>query len=272
MTFAGVYVPLITPFDASGAVAFDALERLAHDVLDGGAAGLVALGTTGEPGSLDDKERDGVLDVIAGVCRARRAQLIVGANRIGDAAGVPSHAVAVLTLVPPFLLPGEDGVVAYFEDFAARSPVPVLAYHVPYRTGQALSAAALRRIAAIDGVAGMKLAAGGIDTTVVDLLSDPPADLAILCGDDAFLAPLLSMGVPGAIIASAHLDTAAFTALVHDREPQPRLARLALALFAEPNPTVIKAVLHARGRIPTPDVRLPLLPASAASLHLALSV
>src|SRR3954468_5018846 len=103
----GLHVPMLTPFDATGEVAFAALERLAHEVLDGGAAGLVALGTTGEPSALTAGERDRVRDLLAGVCRDHRAFLAVGAHD-----GITKGAAAVLTLVPPFVRPGEDGVVA----------------------------------------------------------------------------------------------------------------------------------------------------------------
>ncbi|MFI5938415.1 dihydrodipicolinate synthase family protein [Actinoplanes sp. NPDC051494] len=163
--------------------------------------------------------------------------------------------------------------MAYLADFAARSAAPVLVYHVPYRTGQVLPAGALRRIAALDNVAGMKLAVGGIDAVTVDLLADPPPGFAVLAGDDAFFAPLLTMGVRGGILASAHVATASFAALAAgDQGRGPGLARLSLALFAEPNPTVIKAVLHAQGRIPTPSVRLPLLPAAGNNLRAALQL
>ena len=282
MTLTGVYVPLITPFDATGAVDLDALKALARQVLAGGAAGLVALGTTGEPAALSGAEQRAVVDVVARVCRERAAALIVGANSVEavralrDLRGVS----AALSLVPPFLRPGEAGVVAYFEALAAASPVPVIAYHVPYRTGQPLSAATVRRLAAIPGVAGMKLAAGGIDAATVELMADPPAGFAVLGGDDAFVSPLLALGAHGGILASAHLATDRFAELVRAwqagdavraRAVGRELTGLALALFAEPNPTVLKGVLHARGRIPTAAVRLPLLPAGGDSIRAALA-
>lgn len=282
MTLTGVYVPLITPFDAAGAVALDALEALARQVLAAGADGLVALGTTGEPASLTGDERRAVVDVAARVCREHDAALIVGADSVeavralGDRPGVS----AALSLVPPFLRPGEEGVVAYFTALAAASPVPVIVYHVPYRTGQPLSADTVRRLAAIDGVAGMKLAAGGIDAATVALMADPPPGFAVLGADDAFVSPLLALGAHGGILASAHLATDRFVELVRAwragdtaraRAVGHRLTGLALALFAEPNPTVLKAVLHARGDIPTAAVRLPLVPAGAASLRAALA-
>ncbi|WP_433717174.1 dihydrodipicolinate synthase family protein [Actinoplanes sp. CA-051413] len=281
MTFSGVYVPLITPFDADGSVALDALEVLAREVLAGGAAGLVALGTTGEPASLSADEQRAVLDVVTRVCRDGNAALVVGANSVEALRALRERpgVDAALSLVPPFLRPGEDGVVAYFEALAAASPVPVLVYHVPYRTGQPLSAAALRRLDAIPGVAGVKLAAGGIDAATVELLADPPAGFAVLGGDDAFVSPLLALGAHGGILASAHVATDRFAELVRAwaagdavraRAVGHALAGLALALFAEPNPTVIKGVLHAQGRIPTAAVRLPLVPAATHSVEAAL--
>ncbi|MBG0565906.1 dihydrodipicolinate synthase family protein [Actinoplanes aureus] len=266
----GVYVPLITPFAADGSPAWDVLEKLAFDLLDAGASGLVALGTTAEPAALSDAERRGVLDVVARVCRERGARLLVGANTPAQLAEVPPDAAAALTLVPPFQRPGEDGVVAHFAALAAAAPVPLVVYHVPYRTGQQLSAAALRRLAAIDGVIGIKYATGAVDADAVALLADPPPGFTVLCGDDVFLSPMLALGAAGGILASAHLETAAFVALAdawragdaaRARPLGRRLARLSAAAFAQPNPTVIKAALHAAGQIPTPDVRLPLLPA-----------
>jgi 4-hydroxy-tetrahydrodipicolinate synthase len=281
MDLAGVFVPLITPFEASGAVASAALDGLARQVLDEGASGIVALGTTAEPASLNATEQRSVLDTLGAVCRERSAPMIVGASTadaLRQLAGRP-EVCAALTLVPPFLRPGEDAVVAHFEALAAASPVPLVAYHVPYRTGQPLSADALRRIAALENVVGIKHAVGGIDADTVDFMADHPSQFAVLGGDDPFISPLLALGAQGGILASAHLATASFAALVdawragdaaRARALGHRLAPLCAALFAEPNPTVIKAALHAQGRIPTPDVRPPLLPAAPASRAAAL--
>ncbi|MFD0202063.1 dihydrodipicolinate synthase family protein [Saccharothrix carnea] len=281
MTLTGLYVPLITPFDRSGAVAFDALDALANQALDDGARGLVALGTTAEPSSLTPAEQQAVLDVAARVCRARHAPLVVGANTSANLQNLRNHAevTAALTVVPPFVRPGEDGAVAYLTRLATESPVPLIVYDIPYRTGQYLSAAALRRLADVPGIVGLKYAAGGINADTVDLFADLP-DLAILGGDDAFISPLLALGAHGGILASAHIATAEFVRLIDAwhagdvtvaRALGGRIGRLSAALFAEPNPTVIKAVLHAQGRIPTPDVRLPLLPAHPDSTSAALT-
>jgi 4-hydroxy-tetrahydrodipicolinate synthase len=285
----GVLVPLITPFDADGRVAAGALEALAGEVLDAGAAGLVALGTTGEAAALDDAEKRLVLDVCQRVCASRGAPLIAGAGSQDTRASVTAldglarwpRVSAALVPVPYYTRPGEAGVLAHFSALAERSPVPLIVYHIPYRTGQPLSAATLRAIGALPGVAGVKLATGGVDPVAIELLGDPPPGFAVLAGDDLYLSPLLALGAAGGILASAHLVTGRFAALATAwadgevavaRDLGPALARVAAAAFAEPNPTVIKGALHAQGRIPTPDVRLPLLRAgrdSVGSLLLA---
>ncbi|MFJ9947483.1 dihydrodipicolinate synthase family protein [Kitasatospora sp. NPDC091207] len=285
----GIYVPLVTPFAADGSVALDALEKLAGSVLDGGAAGLVALGTTGEPATLSADERRAVTEVCAAVCADRGARLVVGAGGAGTRAAaeelagvgrVPGVAAALVT-VPAFVRPGEAGTVAHFRALAGASPVPLVVYHIPYRTGQPLSAGALRELAAVPGVVGVKYATGGLDQDAVELLADPPAGFAVLAGEDAFLAPMLALGAAGGILASAHLATARFVELAAawERGDVPRaralghrLTALTVAAFAAPNPAVVKGVLHAQGRIPTPDVRLPLLPAGPAEVARALEL
>ncbi|MBB5867103.1 4-hydroxy-tetrahydrodipicolinate synthase [Allocatelliglobosispora scoriae] len=281
MTLTGLFVPLITPFDEAGAVALGALSDLAHRMLDGGAAGLVALGTTAEPSSLSPAEQRDVAAAVARVCRERGAPLIVGAATVPALESLRDlpGAVAALCVVPPFLRPGEAGVLAHFRQLAAASPVPIVVYHVPYRTGQPLTADALRRLAALPGVAGVKFAAGGIDEETIGLMCDVPPGFAVLGGDDVFVSPLLALGAHGAILASAHVATGEFAELieawhtgdaVRARALGHRLAPLSRALFAEPNPTVVKAVLHERGAIPTAAVRLPLLTAGTDSTDAAL--
>ena len=287
MPLHGILVPLITPFTAAGEVAADALQALARDVLDEGATGIVALGTTAEAATLDAAERQLVVDLCAEVCRERGAALVVGAGSSDTGASVAALAdlkqwpqiTAALVTVPSFLRPGEAGVVAHFTRLAADSPVRLLVYHVPNRTAQPLGTAALRHLAALPNVAGIKYATGALDREAVDVLADCPPDFAVLAGDDSFLSPMLALGAAGGILASAHLATRRFVELAdawsrgnvaEARRLGHRLARVSAAAFAEPNPVVIKGVLHRTGRIPTPDVRLPLLPAAPASVHTTL--
>ncbi|MGC5033428.1 dihydrodipicolinate synthase family protein [Micromonospora sp. DT229] len=282
MTPTGLYVPLITPFDTRGEIDQEALTRLADQVLADGADGLVALGTTGEPHALSAAEQRTVLDIVGAACRRHHAGFMVGAHTAEELralAGRPG-VTAALCLVPPFLRPGEEAVLTHFVRLAQLSPVPLVAYHVPYRTGQALSAGALRRVADLPQVVGVKHAVGGIDADTIALFADLPPDFAVLGGEDAYLSPLLALGAAGGILASAHLATADYAALVaawrdgdlaRARPLGHRLATLSAALFAEPNPVVVKAVLHAQGRIPSPAPRPPLLPATAEATARALA-
>ena len=281
MEMHGIYVPLVTPFKVDGSVASHALEELARSVLAEGAAGLVALGTTGESALLTVQERGDVLAVCARVCRELGAPLIVGAGgsstdrsawELQELAGL---ADAALVPTPPFVRPSPEGVLAHFIHLAERSPVPMIVYDVPHRTGCALDAQTLRALGRLPGVIGVKFAHGMVDQDAVELLDDPPPGFAVLAGDDVFLAPLLALGAVGGILASAHVATARFVELVeaYDNRDLARaralgreLAGVSRAMFAEPNPAVVKAVLAAQGRIPSASVRLPLLPASDDAL------
>ncbi len=283
----GVYIPLITPFAADGSVALDAVTLLCHEYLDAGATGIVALGTTGEASALTAEEKRGVIDACATVCSERAAQLIVGAGSNNTAttvetvkalAGTPALA-ATLIVVPYYVRPSEAGIVAHFNAVADASPVPVLLYNVAFRTGRHLSAKGVIEAAQHPNVAGIKQAAAGLDLDTLELLAGAPPDFAVLGGEDPFLFPVMVMGGAGAICASAHVCTERFVAMIEcglagklddGRSHAEALLPVVQSLFVEPNPAVFKGVLHAQGRIPTPDVRLPLMNASdevvAASL------
>ncbi|MFI5733300.1 4-hydroxy-tetrahydrodipicolinate synthase [Kribbella sp. NPDC051587] len=288
MAFTGLFVPLITPFTATDVLAEDALEALAHAVLDEGATGIVALGTTGEPATLTPGERRRVLNICTAVCAERDAPLIVGAGSNSTAASVDALAEltspvsAALVVVPYYTRPSEEGVVEHFRQLAAASPVPLVIYNIPYRTGRTLSAETLVRLAELPNVAGFKHAVGGIDEDTMTFLSRVPDDVSVLAGDDLYAGPMLALGAAGAILASANVATRAYADLltawqagdvVRARKLVHQVTPLSRALFAEPNPVVIKAVLAAQGRIPTGHARLPLLPAdpktAATALHAA---
>jgi 4-hydroxy-tetrahydrodipicolinate synthase len=289
MELSGLYVPLITPFTEDGELAPDALGKLAHDVIDAGASGLVALGTTGEPAALTAAERRTVLDVCARVCHERGATLIAGAGSNDTASTVQAvrdlaawpQVSAALAVIPYYTRPSQDGIIAHFTRVAGESPVPVIVYNIPYRTGVPATLETLRELARVPGIAGIKHAVGGIDHDTVLLLADPPEHFAVLAGDDMFASPLLALGAAGGILASAHVCTGEFAALIaawragnaaRARELGRPLTALSAALFAEPNPVVIKGVLHSQGKIPSPAVRLPLLPASTGNVRTAMSL
>lgn len=285
----GLYVPLITPFSDSGDLDDGALEQLAHRVLDDGATGLVALGTTAEAATLTETERARVLTVCDRACRDRGAPLIAGAGTNDTARSAAALADlsryprvrAALTVVPYYSRPGAAGVLEHFRTLAACSPVPLLIYNIPYRTGQAVTWHTMAELAKTPGVGGVKHSAGSIDDETVAMMAGRPPTFSVLGGDDLYISPLLALGADGAILAAAHVRTADFAGLIRlwrdgateqARQLGHRLTRVSRALFAEPNPVVIKAVLYRLGRIPSPAVRLPLVGASDAATAAALCV
>ena len=282
----GVLVPLVTPFDADDRVDLDALAALAEGVLADGARGIVALATTGEPTSLDETERAAVVAICSEICVRHEALLVVGAGTNDTRTTIARHEAlaevagvsAAMAVVPYYVRPSEAAIVRHYEAVAARSPVPVIAYNIPYRTGRGLGADALLELAAIDNVAGVKQAVGGIDADTLRVLAETGDDFAMLGGDDPYLLPLVLMGGAGAIAASSHLCTRRFVEMIDaglrgdvaaGRSHAEALLPLVQALFAEPSPAVIKAVLHAQGRIPTASVRMPLGDASEAGAQRA---
>ncbi|MFW0789615.1 4-hydroxy-tetrahydrodipicolinate synthase [Gordonia sp. CPCC 205333] len=276
----GIFVPLITPFDIDGTIAIDDLRRLADHVLDEGAAGIVALGTTAESATLSPDERRRVVETCGQACAEHGSPLIVGAgtnDTLGTRTLIQSlcgstEIAAFLTVVPYYSRPSEEGVVAHFEYLTQHCPIPLIIYNVPYRTGQALGVPTILRIADLPGVVGIKQSVGSVDTDTAQLIADAPQGFSVLAGEDTLVSPLLAMGAHGAILATANVYPAEFATLYrlwHNKNVASaraignQLVTPALTLMSTPNPTSIKAVLHATGRISSPMVRLPLLPVPA---------
>ena len=284
----GVYVAAVTPFAADGTVAADALDGLVQSYLAAGASGIVALGTTAEAAALSSAEKRSVIDVCSAACSQHGAQLIVGAGgnntansveAVKELAGTPALA-AVLSVVPYYVRPSEAGIVEHFRQVAAASPAPLVVYNIPYRTGRGLGAKSILELAGTGNIAGLKQAVGAVDLDTLEVLAGCPDGFSVLGGDDAYLYPTVLMGGAGTVAASANIATERFVAMIEcglagkleeGRAIHESLLPLVKALFAEPNPAVIKGVLHAQGKIPTPDLRLPMTAASDAAVKTALA-
>ncbi|QKG22758.1 dihydrodipicolinate synthase family protein [Actinomadura verrucosospora] len=278
----GIHAAIVTPFTRSGEVDAKSLERLAVHCLEQGLDGLVALGTTGEAALLTAEERRTVLEVCRAVTEESGALLIAGAGTMGTEDSVRQarehapYADALLVVVPYYLRPSDEGVIGHFAAVGAAVDVPLVAYNVPYRTGKQLSAEALARILALDCVAGMKHCADGIDAGTLDLLAaEHGPGKSVLCGDDAYIYPMLRLGAAGGVAASACLAPSAYATMLDATwhgEAADALAThnallpLARALFAEPSPSVLKACLAEIGLIDDPAVRAPLHAPSPASV------
>ena len=279
----GVWVPLITPFDAQGAVDIKAIERLCQEYSKAGVSGIVALGTTGEASSLDADEKQAVIDAVVRACGEAGTRVIVGtgsnntdATMRACAALAGTPVVGALVVVPYYVRPSIEGIVAHYKAVAAASPVPVIAYNVPARTGRDMGAAGLLEIASVPNIAGVKQAVATLDADTLEVLANAPEGFAVLGGEDTLLFPLMCMGAVGTISAAAHLCTERFVAMIEcglagkiedGRAHAEALLPVIRAAYVDPNPAIFKGVLHAQGRIASPAVRLPLTNGSADGIR-----
>jgi 4-hydroxy-tetrahydrodipicolinate synthase len=222
------------------------------------------------------------------VCRERDAHLVIGAGTNSTKATIAAvealtdvdGTTATLIVVPYYVRPNQAGILAHFHAVAKASPVPVVVYNIPGRTGRLLEPDGLLELAGTKNICGVKQSVGALDDGSLRVLAEAPDDFAVLSGDDYLLFPLTTLGGAGGICAAAHVCTERWVAMAEcglagkideGRRHHEALLPVVAAGFAEPNPSVFKAVLHAQGRIPTPDVRLPLVNATPPSLERALA-
>lgn len=295
--FSGIWVPLVTPFGPGAAVGSDAddtadsavderaLRALVRGLVGAGIHGLVACATTGEAATLDAAEKRAVLravlDEVAGLPVLMGVSGIAPRDVARDCvrwrseaetgAGAGASRIAGFLVPPPcYVRPSQAGLIHFYAEVAAAArPTPIVVYDIPYRTGVKLELATLRALAAIDGIVAVKDCGGDARKTQA-LIAD--AKLDVLAGEDHQIFTTLCQGGAGAIAASAHLHTRHFVALYEHvragrlaeaRALHHALAPLVSALFAEPNPAPLKAVLAHLGAMKS-GVRAPLQTASVS--------
>ncbi len=269
----GLGTALVTPFSAEGRVDFDALGRLLDTQLTGAVDYLVVLGTTGEAATLNGIERQAVREFIVRRV-AGRLPLVLGVGGNCTAAVVEQlrtlretllqDFTAILSVCPYYNKPSQEGLFQHFCAVAEASPIPVLLYNVPGRTGVNLLPETVLRIHAAqpDKVCGIKEASGKIEQ-IEQLIQKAPADLLVLSGDDGIACELMEAGAAGLISVASNAFPEAFHRIVHekDRELQAHYAEMVRLLFGEGNPSGIKTVLAQKGLIEN-VLRLPLVPNS----------
>jgi 4-hydroxy-tetrahydrodipicolinate synthase len=277
----GVGVALVTPFTESGEVDFEALDRLVDSVVAGGVDFLVAMGTTAETPTLTHEERCAVAEAIV-KRNAGRVPVVIGMGGNDTAklceqlrAFDPTGFAAVLSVTPYYNKPTQEGLYRHFGAVAEASPLPVILYNVPSRTGVNMSAATTLRIAReCPNVCAVKEACGNI-RQMEEIVAGAPEGFSVLSGDDALTLPLISVGGDGIISVIANAFAARFSTMVHTaigdsvargEELWEDLAEVCPMLFEEGNPAGIKAALAAKG-ICRADVRLPLVEASPALME-----
>jgi len=270
-SYAGIWIPLVTPFRADGAIDHAALHTLARRLAPR-VAGLVVCGSTGEAHALDEDEQLAALDtVLAAVPGTPVLFGLGGPHRPrlhAQLAALRSRPLAGLLVSPPYYVrPSQAAIGDYFHDLADRAHCPLVAYNIPYRAGVAIDFPTFERLAEHPNIQAVK-DCGGSNTLTLDLITR--TRLQVLAGEDHNILISLCAGGSGAIAAAAHIHPERYTALYQavrgNRLDQAQrlfhgLWPLIQALFAEPNPAGVKAALAQQGLIG----RMLRAPMSAAS-------
>lgn len=275
--FTGTGVALITPFRrGQETVDFTKLEALIEYIITSGVDYIVALGTTSEAATMTDSERAAVKEFIVETVAGRVPIMLgLGGNNTLAVTDTINRTnfdgiAGILSVTPYYNKPNQRGLLAHYRSVAEASPVPVVMYNVPGRTGVNIAAETTLAIAAeCPNVIGIKEASGNI-SQVMEILRNRPQGFRVISGDDALTYPLLALGADGVISVIANAlpkETSDMVHLAlkgdfkHALQLHYRLLPLMHAIFDEGNPTGIKALLEAQGRI-TNILRLPLVKAS----------
>jgi 4-hydroxy-tetrahydrodipicolinate synthase len=272
-TLRGAITALVTPFNADGSIDEQALSALVEWQIAEGIHGIVPVGSTGEAVTLSLAERERIVRIVAQQAKGR-VPVIAGAGSNDTAAAIEASKVLgaagathLLHVSPMYNKPPQRGIIAHFTAVADASPLPVVLYNVPGRTGSNMTAETTLELAEHDNIVAMKEASG--NTGQIDqILRGRPEGFAVLSGDDGLTLAVMAAGGDGVIsvisnavpklcaqltdaLAKSDLATAS---LIHHR-----LAPLVEAAFIESNPIPIKAALAMMGRLKN-VLRLPLVP------------
>ena len=266
----GLGTALITPFKADKSVDYEALARLLDTQLTGSVDYIVVLGTTGEAATMTEDEKREVRTFIRKYVNGR-LPLVLGVGGNNTAAVCETLKTidltgfeAILSVCPYYNKPNQEGLYQHFCAVAEASPIPVILYNVPGRTGVNLMPETVMRIydAHPDKIAGIKEASGNVEQIkhLIDLAKDK---LLVISGDDGIACEIMEAGGAGLISVASNAFPEDFYAIVHkkDQAKQAQYDKMVKLLFKEGNPIGIKAVLAQKGIIQN-YLRLPLVPAS----------
>ena len=269
--FSGLWIPLVTPFD-QGQVDKAALKRLVAHYRGSGIAGLVVCGSTGEAAALDEDEQLAVLHTV--MAEAPGLPVVMGlsgyhlgkmATRIKALGGL--GLAGILLPAPSYIRPSQAGLIEWFTALADASAVPLILYDIPYRTGSRLDLASILALASHPRILALK-DCGGDPAKTRALIAD--GRLQVLAGEDVNIFSTVAQGGRGAIAAAAHLHTERFVEVLRRIQAGDVTGAEALwaplqplidALFAEPNPGPLKALM-ARQSLLRNELRSPMTRAS----------
>ena len=276
--FKGLGVALVTPFMENGAIDFAAVAKIVDNLIAGGVEYILVLGTTGETPTLSTDERKALIrfvrDRVAG-----RVKLMVGVGgncthdvvktlRTWDLRGYD----AVLSVNPYYNKPNQEGLYQHFKAIAEASPLPVMLYNIPGRTGVNMAPETIARLATdCDNIIGVKEASGNLEQ-MEQIKAITPSDFLLISGDDGLTVEVVKRGGVGVIsvLANAYpAETKEVVSLALDgntEEAEQKLKALdgiISSLFEEGNPVGVKTVLYLKG-VCTNTMRLPLVSGSEA--------
>jgi 4-hydroxy-tetrahydrodipicolinate synthase len=281
----GVGTALVTPFTRTGALDEDAVRRLGRRQIDAGIHFLVPCGTTGESPTLTDAERIRIVELLVDEAGGR-VPVLAGAGGYNTAEVVhlagalhKAGASGLLSVAPYYNKPTQEGLYQHFRAIAESTPLPVIVYNVPGRTGSNVEPSTLARLAPIQNIVGVKEASGNI-SQMCEVCRVVPDDFIVLSGDDAITLPLMAIGgrgvisvasneVPGEIVRmveAAEKGDFAAARSVHNR-----VFPLMQVNFIESNPVPVKAAMAAMGLV-NEVYRLPMCSPKAESKEKILSV
>ena len=283
--FTGVGTALITPFTKSGAVDEPAVRRLARRQVDAGVHVLVPCGTTGEVPTLSAAERRRVVEIVVEEA-AGRALVLAGAGGYDTREVI--HAVheaqdaganGILSVTPYYNRPTPEGLYQHYKAIADSTPLPIVVYNVPGRTGCNVDPATLARLATIPTIVGVKEASGNIGQ-MAEICKLLPPDFIVLSGDDSITLPLMAIGGRGIISVASNEVPAEMVQMVESAERgdfatarlwHDRLMPIMTVNFIESSPGPVKFAMAAMGLCE--DVyRLPVVLPRPASQQKILSV
>lgn len=268
----GTGVALVTPFKEDGNIDFSSFRKLIDHVIDNKAEYLVPVGTTGESATLSKEEKKRVFDFVA-EANAGRVPLVagIGGNNTAEVMGGlsefnPADYTAILSVSPYYNKPSQEGLFQHFKMLASESPLPLIIYNIPGRTGSNITAETTLRLAEVPNIAGIKEASGNYEQ-FMEIIRHMPPDFCFLSGDDGTALAVLALGGHGLISVAGNAFPEEVSEMVRlclsgdfaaARPLHYALMEYVPLLFAEGNPVGVKAFLAELG-ICGDTVRLPLV-------------
>ena len=279
--FRGLGIALVTPFTSDGQVDYKSLKRLVEYQIDNGADFLCILATTGETPCLTQDEKDKITQLVKDVnhgrlpilkgCGGNNTAAVVEELRTADWSGIDG----ILSVCPYYNKPSQEGLYQHFKAIAEASPLPVVLYNVPGRTGINLKPETTVRLANdCENIVAVKEASGSLEQ-VDEIIKNKPQRFDVLSGDDALTFSMVASGAAGVISVIGNALPKEFSRMIRlefqgEYEPARKIhhmfSELYSLLFVDGNPAGVKALLHEMGFIEN-QLRLPLVPTKVSTLQ-----